>query len=204
MNIKLILFDLGGILVPERGAYISGKISQRLGITQDKLSELVQPFKSSLLTGKISLFTMYKEVSKACNGIVAPEDLLKTHIEAYLETSTARDQGIIGLITNLKINYAVAGLTNTSLEIADLNKKSGLFDYFPKIYISTDMGFRKPQPESYQYVLDDLGYRPKQVVFIDNNEEYINGAKALGINTIHYVGLDNLKVSLQLFSVKLR
>lgn len=54
-----------------------------------------------------------------------------------------------------------------------------------KLYLSQDMGMRKPEARIYQQVLDEEGFSADQTIFFDDNLENIEGARALGIQSIH-------------------
>ena len=47
------------------------------------------------------------------------------------------------------------------------------------------MGYRKPEKEAYQLILDNHGLNPAETVFIDDTLPNIEGAKAVGLQTIH-------------------
>ncbi|CAK9886901.1 MAG: Alpha-D-glucose 1-phosphate phosphatase YihX [Candidatus Erwinia impunctatus] len=52
------------------------------------------------------------------------------------------------------------------------------------IYLSQEMGMRKPEAEIYQQVLQREKVLPQDVFFFDDNEENIRGATALGIKSV--------------------
>lgn len=54
-----------------------------------------------------------------------------------------------------------------------------------KIYLSQEMGMRKPEPRIYQQVLEDEGFSAAEAVFFDDNLANIEAARALGIHSIH-------------------
>ncbi|MGX8941131.1 glucose-1-phosphatase [Symbiopectobacterium sp. Eva_TO] len=52
------------------------------------------------------------------------------------------------------------------------------------LYLSQDIGMRKPEARIYQYVLTQEQATPAQTVFFDDNEQNIAAAQALGIRSI--------------------
>ncbi|QKJ89097.1 Glucose-1-phosphatase [Paramixta manurensis] len=54
-----------------------------------------------------------------------------------------------------------------------------------KLYLSQDMGVRKPEPQIYQKVLAEEGVTAGQAVFFDDNLANIEAARALGITSVH-------------------
>ncbi len=53
--------------------------------------------------------------------------------------------------------------------------------HFRNIYVSSDIGHRKPYVSAYLHVAADMGYRPEQIVFVDDNEENVAGALDAGM-----------------------
>lgn len=54
-----------------------------------------------------------------------------------------------------------------------------------KLYLSQEMGVRKPEAAIYQQVLQQEGFSADQAVFFDDNLANIEAARALGITSIH-------------------
>lgn len=97
----------------------------------------------------------------------------------------------IELINKLKNNYKVYLLSNTNTmhisecrkRIAKQNNLKNFFDIFDKAFFSYDLGLWKPDPKIYFKVLDEIGLKPDEVLFLDDNIENIEAAKKIGLNT---------------------
>ena len=56
----------------------------------------------------------------------------------------------------------------------------------------------KPERRIYEHALKNLAVRPEECVYIDDIEKYVEAARKLGINGIHYThGKDNLENQLK-------
>lgn len=67
--------------------------------------------------------------------------------------------------------------------------RNGMFDLmgvFDGRIISSDIGMRKPSKKFFQYMVDILGYKPSEILFIDDSDVNIDSAKDLGIECIKY------------------
>ncbi|SUB80945.1 Phosphatase yihX [Pragia fontium] len=53
-----------------------------------------------------------------------------------------------------------------------------------RIYLSQELGMRKPEAEIYRYVLEQEGVASENAIFFDDNLDNIIGARALGITSI--------------------
>ncbi|MDX7986160.1 glucose-1-phosphatase [Xenorhabdus sp. 12] len=73
------------------------------------------------------------------------------------------------------------------------------FEYWPEhypeiaastdfLYLSHNLGVRKPTPDIFQHVLETEGVAAEQAIFFDDVLEHVDAAKALGINAIHVTG----------------
>ncbi|BDH43974.1 phosphatase [Salmonella enterica subsp. enterica serovar Choleraesuis] len=60
-------------------------------------------------------------------------------------------------------------------------------DAADRIYLSQEMGMRKPEAGIYQRVLAEQGVAPQDAVFFDDNADNIAGAEACGITSVHVV-----------------
>ncbi len=59
-----------------------------------------------------------------------------------------------------------------------------------KLYLSQDLGMRKPDPGIYRYVLAQEGVAAPEAIFFDDNADNIAGAKTVGLQTVHVTGTD--------------
>jgi epoxide hydrolase-like predicted phosphatase len=59
-------------------------------------------------------------------------------------------------------------------------------ELFDVIVDSSAVGLRKPDPRIYALLLERLGRAPAEVVFVDDFEENLGPAAALGVQTVHF------------------
>lgn len=59
-----------------------------------------------------------------------------------------------------------------------------------KLYLSQDIGMRKPDPAIYHYVLAQEGVAARDAIFFDDNADNIAGAQTVGLQTVHVTGPD--------------
>lgn len=56
-----------------------------------------------------------------------------------------------------------------------------------RVFVSSEMGWRKPQPEAFLQVAREIGVVPERILFFDDTLENIVGAQAVGLQTVHVV-----------------
>lgn len=74
--------------------------------------------------------------------------------------------------------YAMSNIGKEDFEDLGPSIDWSLFD---RVFTSSAAGMRKPDPQFYRYVLDQISFTGNQIVFIDDKEENIRAAHALGI-----------------------
>ncbi len=54
------------------------------------------------------------------------------------------------------------------------------------IYESGKIGYAKPDPQAYEFVTDQLGVRLDECVFVDDNQDYVEAARAVGMQALKF------------------
>lgn len=105
---------------------------------------------------------------------------------------------LIEYVGELKKKYKTAMLSNIgSAGVRRFFPENLLERYFHPIVESGVIGFAKPEARAYEITADRLGVRLDECVFIDDRQEYVDGANAVGMRGILYTGLKQLEVELE-------
>jgi FMN phosphatase YigB (HAD superfamily) len=102
------------------------------------------------------------------------------------------DTALVDLIRALRPRYQTALLSNFMDELQELvTVRYPMADAFDLIMGSCYEGIMKPEAAIFERILNRLGRRPEEAVFIDDFVHNIEGAQAVGMCAIHYTpGLD--------------
>lgn len=95
-----------------------------------------------------------------------------------------KDKKIFKKIKEINENVKIIIATNHLSFVKDFIKESFNIDYLDDIIISAEIHKIKPNLDFYQYILNKYGIESKELLFLDDNINNINGAQTLGINTI--------------------
>lgn len=96
------------------------------------------------------------------------------------------------LATTAKLNAtglplaALGNSSSTNTELSCFLSRIGLADRFKCVMSSTDIGFAKPSPESYQAALDELEMAAGDVAFVGHDCDELAGARTIGMRTIGF------------------
>ncbi|MDR5589767.1 HAD family phosphatase [Christiangramia sp. SM2212] len=85
-------------------------------------------------------------------------------------------------------NFKLILLSNTNDHHIEYIKKEVPFfkdfqDCFDAFYLSHEIGMRKPNPDIFEYVLDQNNLKAEECLFIDDTSENTDAAKKLGFHT---------------------
>ena len=128
--------------------------------------------------GAISEDEMFKNISAETG--VAPEDIRRE----WMELVTINEK-TVNFIKRVKKSYPVYLLSNAlSGFLREILEKYDLYGLFDEVYISAEMHMAKPDPEFFAECLERIGVAAERTVMIDDNSKNIEGARAVGIDTI--------------------
>ena len=98
--------------------------------------------------------------------------------------------------------YLLAALNNESLEINEYRiAKFKLRDYFVAFFSSCYLGLRKPGAEIYKRVLQITQRKPEECILIDDRGLNLEYAREMGMNTIQFLNVAQLRDDLARFGV---
>ena len=186
LQVKAVIFDIGGILEPPFDDILFPELAGMLGVPEPRLREHREADAVALTEGRMTLRDFYARVIAKGSRPVDPGAVVARHLAVY-ETATARlDARVLALIEGLRRRHLVACLTNTEVEVGQFNRERGLFHPFDRAFLSTELGLHKPGRAIFERVLTELGCTPSEAVFTDDNLENAVGARAVSMHAIHY------------------
>lgn len=94
--------------------------------------------------------------------------------------------GVEEVLKALNVNYRLAVVSNAMSNVArHAIKKYKLERYFDTVVISRDIGIRKPDPEIFNFTLENLGTARDKTIHVGNSlEEDVEGATRAGMKAI--------------------
>ena len=119
---------------------------------------------------------------------------------AICSQSQPLPDGALGILREVSASNKcmVGALNNEARELNEYRfERYGLRAYFQFAFSSCYVGLRKPAPAIYRRVLDILGNPAERILFIDDREENVAGARAAGFRTIRFEGAGALRSELQ-------
>ncbi|MFT3748529.1 MAG: HAD family phosphatase [Agriterribacter sp.] len=190
-NIDNIIFDLGGVI-----------LTLDMPAAEQKFTALgVKNYNDLFRSGNVSSFFKEYEVGAIDNitflnslrdlaGLPLSDDKLTDAWNAMLGVFPKER---IDLLHSLKSKYRLFLFSNTNAihlekfrEIyAGSFNNASFDDHFEKAYYSQVLGMRKPDVESYKYIINEQGLNASRTLFIDDSAMNIEGARSAGLQAIH-------------------
>lgn len=184
-HIENIIFDYGGVflLLDEEKTYQAFKDLGLLFIS-DELSASNNDFQR----GRISIPTFIKNIQKELPRPASEQQI----IDAWCAMLGGLPQERIDLLKRLKKKYRIFLLSNTDdIHIDRVTRTTPstveFLAQFEKVYYSQNTGYRKPEAEIFQLVLDENNLDASKTLFVDDVKENAEGAGRVGM---HYHWLD--------------
>ncbi|MEI6594962.1 MAG: HAD family phosphatase [Bacteroidota bacterium] len=185
-KISTIILDLGGVIL-NLDQELTFQNFSKLGFDLEKLNDESTLF-NDFEKGFINETDFRSGLKKLIEENVSDEKINEAWNSMLLDLPEER----IELIKQLKLNYEVYLLSNTnSIHISWFNNYfENSFEnekwemLFNRIFYSHEIGFRKPNADIYEFILNEIGKTAKECIFIDDNKLNLEGAESIGIRTI--------------------
>ncbi|MBX9599974.1 MAG: HAD-IA family hydrolase [Bryobacteraceae bacterium] len=199
-KITTLLFDVGGVLLTN-------------GWDRERRNRAVEKFRldpvefdrrhrvvdRDLEVGRITL-----DEYLAWTVFHQPRSFTLEEFRAFLCEQSEAHLPVIEFTRRLSGHYRLAALNNESAELNQYRiTRFGLREIIPVFLSSCYLGARKPEIVFYENALRILQRSPEECVFIDDRAENLDPARLLGLNGIHFRGLDALRDELTSYGVSI-
>jgi putative hydrolase of the HAD superfamily len=191
-EISNILFDLGNVIID---IDIHGAKERLLAlldhnIDQEKMEKEVETLIHNYEKGIVSTDFFIKGLIRFAQPGVAAQDVRQAWNSMLVDIPRYR----LTMLEKLKQDFTILALSNTNpLHIEwvynHLETRYGILDFekrfFHEAYYSHIIGYRKPNPSAFQFVIDREMITPGRTLFIDDYGPNIKTANSLGFQTVH-------------------
>ena len=191
-SVKSLIFDLGGVILDLSVPHTLTSFANLSKISNERVEELYVKspgfleYEKGLIDDRA-----FRDFVRQTFSISADDAAIDDCWNAMLRGIPA---GKLDLLLRLQAEFQVFLLSNTNaIHLRHINEvilpqgqqPKPLDSYFHKAYYSHRMGKRKPDAEIFEQVLEENNLIPEQTLFLDDYAVNIEGARALGIKTIH-------------------
>jgi epoxide hydrolase-like predicted phosphatase len=186
--VRAVFFDAFGVLVKEWGAWFENRLQQLWRVSPD---EFYPPFlkrRELMFSGAFDFHTLLDDVAA---DLMRPRltveerntlhpDQIELNTELYDVAKNLKRRGItVGIISN--------AWRPSSEEARERRRMIYDATVFDPILLSDEVGLQKPDPRIFELARDRVGIPYSEMVFIDDRQENVGPAKALGIQAFLFV-----------------
>jgi len=181
--IRAVVFDVGGILEISPSLNVEEKWEPEFGAEfHVGLSEIW----SAGSVGAMTLDQVHEEIGRIVGA--GPDRVAAFMEDIWAEYLGELNQDMWDYLSEVRgEGYKVAVISNSFVGAREREEERYGFSQLTDFIIySHEVGFSKPDPRIYTLCLDQLGLEPDQVVFLDDSEITVAGARAMGMHGVVY------------------
>jgi 2-haloacid dehalogenase len=191
-----VVFDLGGVLVDWNPRYLYRKLIEDEAAVERFLAEVCTP-EWNLKQDAGRPFA--EAVEELIVQYPDQHELIRAYHLRWEETVGGPIEGTVEILAELKrAGYMVAALSNWSAETFPVaRRRFDFLNWFDVAVISGEVKMVKPDPRIFELLLEKLGRRAEECVYIDDVEANVRAARELGFRAIHFTSPDRLREELK-------
>jgi len=191
LNVQVLLFDLGGVLVDYTGVRDMAPLL-RISASEDEIRRHFAgcPHVAAYCTGRLDRMQFGERMVRDWGLTVSTEQFL----HEFRTWSRGLLPGAAELLSSLRPRFRLAALSNSNeLHWERHTNDVGVTALFEVAISSHQVGAAKPDPAIYQKALERLGAPPEVIMFFDDSYANVVAASALGMRAFQVEGIDALR-----------
>ena len=190
-RINALLFDLGGVIVDldynltieafkaiglEDAEHLYNQFNQSKIFDEFEIGSISREEFMGLLQEKIPQKVSQSKIKEAWNAMILGFE--KSKLEQIKRYSEKIPCYLLSNTNEIHLEYIQTLMQEVPFKNLEL--------LFTKCYYSHIIGRRKPHRETFEWVLNDMGSSPEEVLFIEDSPQHIRGAEKAKIKTLHF------------------
>ena len=199
MNIKVVYFDLGGVVVRVHIEKFFNKLSEISGNSLQQISDkvkLIEPYYQKFELGLVSENEFYNSIHQIFDNM-SFEQFCSHYVNIF-----ELDFKVADIIEKLSPNYRLSVISNTdSLHFNYILQNYSVLKLFEKPITSYQVQIRKPDLAIYQYALESMQCKASESIFIDDRPENVVAAQKLGMNAVLFKNAEKLIQDFDSFNI---
>lgn len=197
-DLKAVIFDYGEVLCHRPTLEEIQRLADFFGISVDRLPALWERNRGPYDRGDLSSEVYWSMLAKDAGKEISTSQLkeicqldmemwsnVNTHMVEW--ANSLRSSGLkVGLLSNMHPDM-----------VAHVRRRFAWLKGFDYVTFSGEARLIKPDPAIYERTLTGLGVKPSEALFVDDREVNIHAARALGIRSIRFHSMAQLRDDLQ-------
>jgi HAD superfamily hydrolase (TIGR01509 family) len=182
---RAVISDLGKVILWFDNNIFYRKMTAYGPLSVEEIREIVHKspqFVELFDLGKLTPREFYARVIAELGARVGYEDFMAAYKDVF-----SLNIPVLEVMKRLKRKYRLVLVSNVDVErFGFIRKKFPELMIFDDYVLSYEIDAMKPHPKIYRVALEKAQAKPAESVFIDDMEENVAGARALGIPAVLY------------------
>jgi epoxide hydrolase-like predicted phosphatase len=185
MAIRAVVFDIGGVLQIVSDLGVNRSWEARLGLPPGAIQERTSDLAAQGAIGATTWANVENEIRDRLG--LDPAQLAAYTDDLWCEYLGVANTELIEYAGRLRPRYRTGILSNSFVGAREREQAAfGFDDLVDELVYSHEVGMSKPDPRVFALTCERLNVRPEEMIFVDDWEDAVAGARSAGIHAIHY------------------
>ena len=194
--IEAIIFDFGRVISAQKPLSLFRKYEENLGLEPGTINAIMfdSPAWQEALLGRKTEEEFWHLIGSKL-GLDSTEkiDAFRSRYRADEQINTE----VLNIMNHMNEHYKLAILSNNPPGLTDWLSEWEILGLFDVVFCSGDEGVAKPDAAAFEITLERLNVKPAEALFIDDTNEHVESAKALGLHAVLFTNAEMLEVHLK-------
>jgi putative hydrolase of the HAD superfamily len=193
------LFDLGGVVfaVDFEKAFSHWAIQAGVPVESIQSRYCIDEWYEQHERGDIGALEYFDALRDTLNIAISDEQFAAGWNAVFEQEFAGAFELFRALSTRIPI-YAFSNSNVVHQEIWE-RKYANILGLFRKVFVSCDLGLRKPEAQAYRHVAASMGTDPEKILFFDDTRENVHGAREIGMSAIQVRRFADIRTNVKEF-----
>ena len=181
---RVLAVDLGGVVfLPAADGDPWTALGDRLGVPPDRVRTALW-HSEDVESANVGRLGAEDYAARAADRLGVSAAAVLAAIERVY--AGRLNQPLVAYLRAAAPTTTLAAVTNNWSFLDRLLASHGIADLFDIVINSSDVGHCKPSLAFFRILLERLGCKPEEVVFVDDDARNVAAARSLGLRTVHF------------------
>ena len=195
-NISALLFDLGGVMIDidfER-ALLRWSKQSHLPVAELRRRFAMDKAYQQHERGEIPASEYFAHLRRTLELEASDTDIERGWNDIFVGEVAATISYVATVQTKLPC-YLFSN-TNPTHQAFWINNFPTAIESFQRIFVSSELGLRKPDPQAFEAIAAETGFRLDETLFFDDSEENVTAARQIGMPSVLVRGHSDVATAL--------